>query len=262
MNTVSKKKLALAALIFAFTIATVNAQIPGNLLGQTIHQTGFGYVPENEFNRVFEDFLGKNYPRKNSFSRDDVADVTEAFALYVVGNATISAQWKKYAEEQQARQQGAQQAVRFAESGDAYYSKKDYDRAIADYTQAIRLNPSNGVYYNNRGLAYQDKKDYDRAIADFTEAIRLDPRTAVIYLNRGHAYRDKEDYDRAIADYTEAIRLDPNAYSETLYTNRGFAYYMKSDYAQARSDINRALRINSNSEFAKLVDDLLKRRGY
>ena len=56
---------------------------------------------------------------------------------------------------------------------------------------------------------YGDKGDYDRAIADYDEAIRLDPRYAVAYYNRGVAYCDKGDYDRAIADYNEAIRLDP-----------------------------------------------------
>jgi tetratricopeptide (TPR) repeat protein len=54
------------------------------------------------------------------------------------------------------------------------------------------------------------KGDYDRAIADLTEAIRLDPKYVWAYASRGEAYRMKGDYDRAIADLTEAIRLDPN----------------------------------------------------
>jgi tetratricopeptide (TPR) repeat protein len=54
----------------------------------------------------------------------------------------------------------------------------DIDRAIADFTQVIRLNPTDAMAYNNRGKAYTDKKDYARAIADFTEALRLDPDLA------------------------------------------------------------------------------------
>ena len=67
-------------------------------------------------------------------------------------------------------------------------SKGDYDKAIADFTEAIRLNPKIAKAYNNRGLAYENKGDYDKAIADCTEAIRLDPKFAEAYHNRGAAY--------------------------------------------------------------------------
>ena len=58
-------------------------------------------------------------------------------------------------------------------------------------------------------LAYADKQEYDRAIADYDEAIRLNPEVATAFNNRGNAYADKHLYDRAIADYDEAIRLNP-----------------------------------------------------
>ncbi len=58
------------------------------------------------------------------------------------------------------------------------------------------------------------KREYDRAIADYNEAIRLDPKFTAAYTNRGIAWRSKGEYDRAVADYSEAIRLDPkNIYS-------------------------------------------------
>ncbi|GHU52814.1 hypothetical protein FACS1894200_13340 [Spirochaetia bacterium] len=65
--------------------------------------------------------------------------------------------------------------------------------------------------YNNRGIAYKNKGEYDRAIADYTQAITLDPNYAVAYAGRGIIYDDyKGDYQRAIADYTQALKLDPN----------------------------------------------------
>lgn len=52
-------------------------------------------------------------------------------------------------------------------------------------------------------------KNYDRAIADFNEAIRIDPQSAFAYFSRGNAYSDNGDYDRAFADYDESLQLRP-----------------------------------------------------
>jgi len=128
--------------------------------------------------------------------------------------------------------------------GLARYDKKDYDGAIADYYEAIRLNPNYAAAYNNRGLARYDKGDYDSAIADSSEAIRLDSNYALAYNNRGIARRNKQDYDGAIADSSEAIRLNPN-YAHA-YNNRGIARRNKQDYDGAIADFSEAIRLNPN----------------
>ncbi len=89
--------------------------------------------------------------------------------------------------------------------------------------------------YCNRGRAYLTKGNLGNAIADCTEAIRLDPKNAVAYLFRGTAYAATRttgsDYDKAIADFTEAIRLDPkNAYA---YRCRGEVYAEESSCGDA-----------------------------
>lgn len=77
------------------------------------------------------------------------------------------------------------------------------------------------TFYHNRGLAMATAQDYDRAIADFGEALRIDPSYSPAYNDRGVAYRRKGDFDRAIQDYNEALRLNPK-YGLAL-TNRGIA---------------------------------------
>jgi tetratricopeptide (TPR) repeat protein len=94
--------------------------------------------------------------------------------------------------------------------GFEYLQNNDYDRAIAEYTQALRLDPNNILSYTGRGSAYFSKGDYDRAIADFTQTLRLLPNNAEIYVMRGLSYLAKLDYDRAIADCETALRIDPN----------------------------------------------------
>jgi tetratricopeptide (TPR) repeat protein/predicted small secreted protein len=132
-------------------------------------------------------------------------------------------------------------AMAYVERGDAYNAKGDYDRAIADYSRAIGLDPEDAAAYNDRGLAYVYKGDYDQAIADFSRAIGLDPEYAAAYNNRGLAYYHKEDYDQAIADFSRAIGLDPE-YADA-YKNRGLAYGDKGDYVRAIADWEQALRL-------------------
>ena len=59
------------------------------------------------------------------------------------------------------------------------------------------------------GAAYARKGDLERAVADYTEVIRLSPSFAPAYVNRGVCYTRGGKHDEAISDYTEAIRLDP-----------------------------------------------------
>src|SRR5208282_3414783 len=83
--------------------------------------------------------------------------------------------------------------------------------------------------FDNRGIAYRLKGEYDRALLDYEQAIRLNPSSANPYNNRGIIYRIKGDYDRAIADYDEAIWLKSGDYPAAFY-NRALAYADKGEY--------------------------------
>src|SRR5258708_7169262 len=45
--------------------------------------------------------------------------------------------------------------------------------------------PTAAIAFSNSGKEYYDKKDYDRAIAEYSEAIRLDPKLTAAYYGRG-----------------------------------------------------------------------------
>lgn len=147
-----------------------------------------------------------------------------------------------------ARWHGHKLAFEYNARGFHYAGKSDYDRAIADYTEAIRLDPKYVLSYNNRGNAYLDKGDSDRGIADYNQAMRLDPKDALAYYNRGNAYYDKGDDDRAIADFAEAIQLDPKY--EYAYVNLGDAYRAKGDYDRAIANYAEAVRLDPTDVLA------------
>ncbi len=130
------------------------------------------------------------------------------------------------------------------ERGYAYQAKGDSDRAIADYTESIRLDASNERAFAARGYVYQIKGDLDRAIADFDQAIALDPRYALAYYNRAHAYKAKGDLDRAIADFSQAIALYPKY--RDAYFNRADAYRTKGDFDRAIADYDQTIALDPN----------------
>ena len=143
--------------------------------------------------------------------------------------------------------------------GNAYANKQDYDRAIQDYNEAIRLNPNYANAFNSRGFAYANKQDYDRAIQDFNEAIRLDPKNASAFNNRGNAYRNKQDYDRAIQDFNDAIRLDPKNIS--AYLSKGYTLVIVGRFNEAQQSFSKYIELDPKSHYAVLYLYLARARG-
>jgi tetratricopeptide (TPR) repeat protein len=122
-----------------------------------------------------------------------------------------------------------------------YVKNGDYDRAIADLSEFIRLNPDSVRALNERGLNYERKDEVDKAIADYSKAIRLDKGSSPSYSYRGSAYEKKGELDKAIADYSEAIRLDKGSDLSYSYYNRGSAYEKKDELDKALADFREAL---------------------
>ncbi len=115
-----------------------------------------------------------------------------------------------------------------------------FDRAIADFNAAIRLDPRNANAVNDRGVAYEFMKDYDRALADYGKAIDLAGGDTWPYYNRGYVYFLKGEYDRALADYNEALAID--VFYASAYQGRGAVYEAKGDFAKATAEYNAAIR--------------------
>jgi len=108
------------------------------------------------------------------------------------------------------RENQKNRAVAYWNRGNAYSLKRELDQAIADYTEAIKLNPEFTLAYYGRGSAYRDKGEYDRAIADADKVIEINPQDPEAYSNRGSAYVAKGDKERAVADYRKALQIDPS----------------------------------------------------
>ena len=95
----------------------------------------------------------------------------------------------------------------YLQRGIEAHQERDLDNAIRDYSNVIRLNPTDSIFtafaYTNRGVIYSDQGNLDQAIADYDRAIELDPSFGMAYYNRGKVYGQQGNLDQAIADYEE-----------------------------------------------------------
>ncbi len=124
--------------------------------------------------------------------------------------------------------------------------RSDTRRAVAAFTEALRLDPGGAYCLVSRAIAYQRLHEFDKEMADITEAIRLDPRDAVLRRFRAREHYEKHDYDKAIADLTETIRLDAN--DEAAFEIRGNVYYQKGEQDEAIADFCEAIRLDPKSD--------------
>jgi tetratricopeptide (TPR) repeat protein len=116
-----------------------------------------------------------------------------------------------------------------------------YQGAIADFDQAIRLDPNRASLFRDRGLARRESGQLDLAIADYDEAIALAPGVAPSYYERGLALAAKGDLDLAVLSFNTAVRLMPEDVDARL--NRGLALLAQGRPGEARADFQAVLAL-------------------
>ncbi len=132
-------------------------------------------------------------------------------------------------------------AKTYYQSGNDFYEKGDYDKAIENYNMAVLLSPVFSEAYFNRALSYYQLKNFDKSIADYTKSMELDPQNPIIYNNRGDAFYRKQDFQSAVKDYDKAIQLNPN-YLKAFY-NRGLSYASIEEYEKAVEDFSKVIKL-------------------
>jgi tetratricopeptide (TPR) repeat protein len=147
-------------------------------------------------------------------------------------------------------------AMVYLSRGNMFRRRHEYDRALADYNESLRLRPDYAPAYTSRGNAWRGKGERDRAIADHSDAIRLAPDYAEAYNNRGNVWADMKEWERAIADYDRAIALKP-VYPIAFF-NRALVFRATGERDREIADLREALRLDPGMRPAA---DVLKELG-
>ncbi|MEG4277042.1 TerD family protein [Microcoleus sp. MON1_C1] len=132
----------------------------------------------------------------------------------------------------------AQKAANFSNQGSLKVQKGDVPGAIANFTQALALNPNIPQAYLGLGIATGQQGNKQQAIYNYDRALQFNPNLAEAYFGRGQAYYELGNKQKAIGDYEQAIRVNPNY--GLAYLERGAIRCMLGTKSQAVADFNQA----------------------
>ena len=135
-------------------------------------------------------------------------------------------------------------AIQELERGNEFYQRREYEKALSSYDQAIILDSQSAEFYNNRGLAHYHLKNFADAVNDFSRALEINTSFAYAYNNRGMVRTTVGNVELAIQDYTKAIQLNPKLVD--ALNNRGNAYASLGQYQNALLDLQTAIGLSNN----------------
>jgi tetratricopeptide (TPR) repeat protein len=144
--------------------------------------------------------------------------------------------------EKSGKYRGRDLAVILYNRGLSYENTEQYTQAMADFSQAVGLDPNYADAFDDRGNVYVWTGDHERALADYNRAIALKPNTALFHNNRGYTYYKMSDLDRALTDLNRAISLDPKM--PRAYVNRALVHFAKHDCKGTADNLMAAKRLN------------------
>jgi tetratricopeptide (TPR) repeat protein len=159
--------------------------------------------------------------------------------------ATRREQDKALADFNEAIRLDAKATLAYYHRANLAYGRGQYDKALDDYNAVIRLDPEFDWAYHVRGWIYYRKQDYDKARADYETAIKLVPTETVFHRDRGNVAFSRKQYDQAVADYTKSIELDKSYPAPWL--QRGRTWAALKEYGKAVADYEQAVKLTEKT---------------
>lgn len=142
----------------------------------------------------------------------------------------------------------SQDSTLWRSRGRAYFVLKQYEEAVSDLSKAIQLNADDQWSLFIRAATRQELGQLDLALVDFTKAIDLKPSARKVYVYRARIHRDLGDFEAALADCQQAIDLDPER--DERWFRREEAYVLRGDvYADDLQQYDKAAE-----EYAKALE--------
>ena len=128
----------------------------------------------------------------------------------------------------------------------------DYHEAITYYSNILATQSNNVSAYTRRAHAYLMVHEFEKSVADYSAAIKLNPEVDAPWFGRGLAYGRNRQFRLAVQDLSEYIRRNPD--SSLAYTKRGVRYIWMGKLKLAKKDLIRAIKLDAGN--AEANDDI------
>jgi tetratricopeptide (TPR) repeat protein len=133
--------------------------------------------------------------------------------------------------------QRAASATNALSSGLAFYQKKDYSRAAAEFKRSIALDPTNTQSYNFLANSYLAQKKPEEAIKTYKASLKIDSSQDSVHVNLGNIYLQKKNYNLAETEYKAASKANPTS-TLAPYT-LGQLYLQTKRYPEAEAQFKK-----------------------
>ncbi|MBN2858070.1 MAG: tetratricopeptide repeat protein, partial [Candidatus Delongbacteria bacterium] len=145
--------------------------------------------------------------------------------------------------------------------GQFYSQEKNYEKAVIEYDEILKLEPENTHIYYLKGIAYQQAEKYNEALNSFESALKIDPEALEsLYQIGRNAVFSKTGLDRGIEALNEYLKHKPDKtlpQTDAAYWRLAMIYQIKNDIEKAKEMINKAIAVNpDNDEYKKLLKEL------
>ncbi len=177
----------------------------------TLHEVASEFFNEKNFSEAvfyltkYIEMGGDGYKMRGT-SYQALGDYTLAIADYTMALENLNL--SKTASAQEIERLNFNKAMAYWGRGSCYYKQSNIDKAIEDYTDAIKFAPNYALLYCYRGDCYLHQGDEGQALANYSKAIEISPEFALAYEKRGNLYQKLGKTAQAEADFAKMKALE------------------------------------------------------